>query len=604
MKLPSKDIGGFAADLLEKCSVSRSERLQRGTLLKNLFLTGNEDGNPAIYNHTYAFIDNLSSYLYSPVELRFNIDFYGSSNPVERAKMRSATSEFHKHFRRSNIDTKLEEGVTWSLVKGKTFQKLKWTDDGLGGDLLQPEVMSVLEENLINLNEQDAFVQSTFISADRLYRRLRSNENRDALMSRARNYLAPGKGVSETDSQLRQVVVGGIRPYTSSGSPSNGSRGQVDWLTTPSPQFSAQVAAGLIPFHELWVWNDEIGEEGDWTTIQFVGQDLVVTDEKVHRNIFADQYDPENKTKNLTPSGHNPLTGKHPYIEICPNPLEGYFWGRSELCNVGLLQKSINCRIDGINNMLRRQEDPPKFFSGMNGMKASAYSMMKKAGGYLTDSNPNAKVHDLYPQLPEKIFESLHEMEGMFDKMAGFTPQMSGRGESGVRSQGHAESLIRTGSPRFKDRALAIERQVEELGGIVLDMLKAHVGTPLEAWLPKQDAGIEGELPPENPAAMPPVPGTVSVEFLFHDLPDNAKVVVDSHSSSPAFAQENRTLMFDLLKVGAIDAEQLLIHLHPPGADAMIENLQRAKAEKAAFAQAHPEIAADEAKKSSSHKKK
>ncbi len=604
MKLPSKDIGEFASDLLEKCSVSRSERLQRGTLLKNLFLTGNEDGNPAIYNHSYAFLDNLSSYLYSPVELRFNIDFYGSSNPVERAKMRAATSEFHKYFRRSGIDTKLEEGVTWALDKGKTFIKLKWTNDGLGGDLLQPEVMSVLEENLSSLNEQDAFIQSTFITPDRLWRRLRTNPNRDTLMRRAQQYLTPGKGVSESDAQLRQVIVGGIQPYVSSSQPSTGTRGQVNWLNPPSPQFSAQVAASLIPFHEAWVWNDDVGEEGDWTTIQFVGNDLVVAGDITHRNIFADQFDPANTAKTLVPSDHNPLTGKHPFIEICPNPLDGYFWGRSELCNVGLLQKSINCRVDGINQMLRRQEDPPKFFSGMNGMKASAYSMMKKAGGYLTDSNPNAKVHDLYPQLPEKLFESLHEFEGMFDKMAGFTPQMSGRGESGVRSQGHAESLIRTGSPRFKDRALAIERQVEEMGGIVLDMLKAHVGKPLEAWLPKQDAGIEGELPAEDPLDMPPVPGTVSVEFLFHDLPDNAKVVVDSHSSSPAFAQETRTLMFDLLKVNAIDAEQLLLHLHPPGMDAMVENLQRAKAEKAAFAAAHPEAAAEEAKKSSSHKKK
>lgn len=604
MKLPSRDIGEFAVNLLEKCSTSRTERLQRGTLLKNLFLTGNEDGSPAIYNYTYAFLDNLSSYLYSPVELRFNIDFYGSSNPVERAKMRAATSEFHKYFRRSGIDTKLEEGVTWALDKGKTFLKLKWTSDGLGGDLLQPEVMGVLEENLGSLNEQEAFVQSTFITPDKLWRRLRTNPNRDALMRKASTYLNPGKGISDSEAQLRQVIVGGIQPYVSSNQPSTGARGQVNWLNPPSPQFSAQVAASLVPFHELWVWNDEIGEEGDWTTIQFVGRDVVVAGDLTHRNLFADQYDPSNKEKMLTPSEHNPLTGKHPFMEICPNPLDGYFWGRSELCNVALLQKYINCRVDGINQMLRRQEDPPKFFSGMNGIKQNSYSMIKKAGGYLTDSNPGAKVHDLYPQLPDHIFESLHELEGMFDKMAGFTPQMSGRGESGVRSQGHAESLIRTGSPRFKDRALAVERQVEELGGVILDMLKAHVATPLEAWLPKQEAGIEGEIPQENPFDMPPVPNMVNVEFLFHDLPDNAKVVVDSHSSSPAFSQETRTLMFDLLKVGAIDPEMLLQHLHPPGVDSMIENLQRAKEEKRAFAEAHPEQAMGEQKRASSHHKK
>ena len=417
-------------------------------------------------------------------------------------------------------------------------------------------------------------------------------------MKKAQNYLSP----TETDTQLRQVIVGGIQPYVMSGQPSTNTRGRVDWLNPPSPQFSSNVAASLIPFHELWVWNDEVGEEGDWTTIQFVGRDLVVAGDLTHRNIFADQYDPGNTEKTLVPSDLNPLTGKHPFVEICPNSLDVYFWGRSELCNVALLQKGINCRIDGINQMLRRQEDPPKFFSGINGIKSSAYSIMKKAGGYLTDSNPNAKVHDLYPQLPDKIFESLHEMEAMFDKMAGFTPQMSGRGESGVRSQGHAESLIRTGSPRFKDRALAIERQVEELGGTILDMLKAHVATPIEAWVPKQNMGNYPGLPSENPLDTPPVPGMESVEFTFHDLEDNAKVVVDSHSSSPAFSQETRTLLFDLLKVGAIDPEQLLQHISAPGIDSMIENLHMRKFEQAQFAQQHPEEAAAEAKKS--HKKK
>ena len=95
----------------------------------------------------------------------------------------------------------------------------------------------------------------------------------------------------------------------------------------------------------------------------------------------------------------------------------------------------------------------------------------------------------------------------------------------------------------------------------------------------------------------PPVPGTIPVEFTFYDLPENCKVTVDSHSSSPAFAHEMKQDLFDLIKVGAITPKELLEHLHVPGADGMIEQLDRAAAEKAAYLAQHPEAAQEENKK-------
>jgi hypothetical protein len=45
------------------------------------------------------------------------------------------------------------------------------------------------------------------------------------------------------------------------------------------------------------------------------------------------------------------LKGRHPFVDFCPNHVEGYFWGRSEIANVFLLQEAINSRITGINKM-------------------------------------------------------------------------------------------------------------------------------------------------------------------------------------------------------------------------------------------------------------
>ena len=604
MRIPSRNVGQFASEILSKCTASRSTRIQRGSMFRSLYLTGSEDGVPATYAEVFAFIDNLSSFLYSPVELRFVIDCYGHSNPLERAKMKAASSEFHKQFRRSNTDTLLDDATTWALVKGKSFIKNSWTSEGFKDILVQPEMMGVLEENLRSLDDQDAFCHTTYITPDRLWRMLKTNPNRDDLMRRAMKYSVMGKGHDdpERESTLRQIVVGGLYPYQASGQNTGNARGNVDWLSAPSPSFAAEVVAGMIPVHELWVWDDERenekeGLDGEYTTIQFIGEDLVISGELTHRNLFADQFSPDDRQKKLKPTIHNPLAGHHPFSEICPNQLDGYFWGRSELCNVALLQKCINSRVDGINNMLRRQEDPPKFFSGTNGIKQTAYSIMKKAGGYFADSNPNAKVQDLYPQLPEHIFESLHEFQKMFDRMAGFTDTMSGRGSAGVRSKEHAEALTSNASPRFKDRALTLERQIEAIGSLKLDMLKAHVPESITAWVSKPDAGIEGEIPPENWLEQPPVKGMVPIEFTFYDLPDSSKVTVDSHSSSPAFAHEMKQDLFDLIKVGAIGPKQILEHLGVPGSDSMIEELERKQVAEAEYLQQHPEAAEQSKKK-------
>lgn len=597
MRIPSKNVGKFAKEIFDQCTSSKSDRLLRGSTFRSLYLTGSEDGSPEIYNETYAFIDNLGSFLYSPVDLRFFIDSYGSSNVAERSKMRAASSEFHKHFRRANTDTLLEAAVTWGLVKGKTFIKNSWTSQGFKDVVVQPEMMGVLEEHLDSLDEQDAFSHTTYLTPDKLYRMLRTNSEREDIMRRAMKYCTQGKGSDdpEHENTLRQIVVGGIQPYQIQGQGSGGNRGAVRWLDAPSPQFSPDIITKLIPIHELWVWDDDRENEeenldGEYTTIQFIGEDVVLAGELTHRNLFADQYEPDNKQKKKVPTNLNPLSGHHPFTEICPNPLEGYFWGRSELFNVALLQKAINSRVNGIGQMLRRQEDPPKFFSGTSGIKQQAYSIMKKAGGYLTDSNPSAKAQDLYPQLPEGLWQSLHEYQAMFDRMAGFTATMSGRGESGVRSQGHSETLTRNSSPRFKDRALLLERQIENMGGLKLDMLKAHVPYAITAWVPEKESGIEGKIPLSVPE-MPPVSGMVPIEFTFYDLPENCKVSIDSHSSSPAFSHETRDLIFNSLKAGIVDQEYVIEHLQLPDADSAIESLQRKKVEQAQFMKDHPEVA-------------
>jgi len=75
------------------------------------------------------------------------------------------------------------------------------------------------------------------------------------------------------------------------------------------------------------------------------------------------------------------------------------------------------------------------------------------------------------------------------------------------------------------------------------------------------------------------------VEFHLEDLPGNMQVQVDSHSASPAFAEDNRQLALALAKAGAIDSEDLIHLLHPPGAELLLARLRQRQKDQAATAQ-------------------
>ena len=595
MKIPSSRVEGWASEIVSQCAASRDERVNRGAAYRNMYLTGDEQGDPAVYNKTFAYIDNLSSYLYSPVELRFGIEKYGSSTAADRAKGSAAAAELHRYLRQSNVDTLIEEAVIWSLVKGKAFIKTLWGNEGFESYLIQPEMMGVLREDITSLDEQEAFFHSIYVTPDRFAQMVENHPDRNELLKKAAKHMHPvGDGnTPDSNGMLKQVIIGGMNPFRGEGSSSPKSRGVVDWLGGPSPTISPKLLGSILRIDELWVWDDE---RDDYTTLQILGNDCLIEGKNLHRNIIADQFDPDNKEKSIKANKENALAGHHPFIEFCPNKLAGYFWGRSEICNIALLQEMMNTRIDGINKLLRRQENPPRIFMGGTGPTQQQYSKANKPGGYLVDNSPGGKIQDLAPPLPEGLWESLHEMEAFYDKMAGFTPTLQGRGESGVRAQGHSESLTKNASPRFKDRALTVERSVEALGGLSLEYLKAKVGHKLTAWLMPKEDSIDTAVQPDELIAEPPVKGMLAIEFTLAQLPDGCKVVVDSHSSSPAFSHETRGLLFDLFKAGAIDKKQLVTHTAPPGEESMIEDIIRSDIAQQMYAEQHPEAAAEQGK--------
>jgi hypothetical protein len=578
----ARDRAQQAAHLIRACTSSRAERVQRGLAYRNLFLTGSEDGTPQTFLRMHDYIQDIKAFLFNPADLRFAIDYFGTVSPVERAKGMAAASALHQHVTEAEVDEACSEATLWALIKGKTIQQTVWSRNGFEPYLIQPEAFGVYNESISSLERQECFVHSTFPTRSRFAQIISvlPIQRQRELFKAVDSVAIRTREGEDHNNVLKQVIVGGLYPYTTSGSPAQTSGGMVTHLFAPQASMEAGVVDSLVPMDELWVWNDE---QDDWATITMVGDHIVFGENELF-NAFSSNFRP------TVPNDKNPLTGKHGFVEFSPLPLHGYFWGVSYVYLTALLQRSINKRIDGINIMLRKQEDPPRFMSGSTIVNQNAYAKLNRPGGYFTDGSPNAKIQDLAKEVPTDIWRSFHELNSMFDIIAGTPAVTRGEGEGSVRSQGHAETLLRTGAARHKDAALKIERSVSNVGGLCLSMLQAKSTDPLVAWVAPGVKSIEIDKEPD-PSLEPPVEGMQPVTFQFRHLSSRARVGVDGHSSSPAFSEEARQLAFALNRIGAASPQRVIEMTHPPQEDALIEDIERRDIAQAELVKAHPELA-------------
>lgn len=572
MKIPRSSLEKFVKEVVTECQVSQVDRITRGEFYKNYFLYGGENAeSAAMYNKTFAYIDDLESLLYSPVNLRFHLGDPDMPSILEQAKGRAAAAKLRQMVRKSDTDTMISSAVGGSLVEGKTFIKQSFKGGMLCPEFVRPGAMGVMRESHDKLDENmEAFTHSFLITPYQLHRLVANHPDRETILRKAKRYTISGLDGLQEAGANKQVIVGGLYPFQPAGSPTpNTTRGIVDWMASPNPTLAPNVAASMLRMDEVWIWDDD---RSDWATFQLIGDDLLIFGKYQIVNAMAHNTDSQQSAPELK--------GKHPFSEFTPNPTPGYFWARSEIPLVMSLQEAINSRLNGINRLLRKQEDPPKHFSGSTGVNQNALAKFNKPGGYWSDANSNAKITEMPPSIQADLWASLHEYERMFDDLGGLPPIARGRGEAGVRSQGHAETLVRMFSPRFKDRALLVERDVEALGGLMLDLAKAHVDKKMYAWVP--EASAAGQNADKSPLIEPPAPGMVPVLFTFAGLDDDLTLTVDSHSSSPAFLADAKALVFDLFKIGAMDPVDVINAVDAPNPEELVAGVERRSAQKQA----------------------
>lgn len=522
------ELAQFTNELVDECMGSSSDRGLIYTRATQYYYMGSYDARASIYNKCKPFIDRLAGFLMQPTDVRFNIVFDRTEpgDVLERAQI--VADKLSADFKQSDSDVIFADAVTWSLVNGCQLIKALPAEMGFRLAPVHPQNFGVLSESILRLDEQEAFCHVTFPTVTRLKSQLReiNHPRAEEIIKRVLEARQHERD-EEEPTYLHQMVVGGLQPLGNTGDAPSAA-GIVQVFPVPTPWRPQRRFSPTVRHCELWIKDPD--RDGDWTTIQLIYPDIIIEGEFTRRNLSR-------------------IPGKHSFIKIQPAETPGYFWGRSYIADVQMLQDVLNKRLRDIKIIWDRNVANPKVFSGFTSVTEEQYYKIISEGGFINDPNPNAKTSSLVEPPPPNATEEIEFILKLFDEAGGFSAIMGGQGEPGVRAGVHAQTLVRTSSPHLIDQASLVERQLAETGYLCTRLMQA-----------------------QDPTVYSTEHG---VDFHLIDLPvATMQVQVDSHSASPAFAEDNRQTAIALARAGAIDAEDLIHMLHPPGAELLLARLR------------------------------
>ena len=531
MRIPSnnEDRENLYLDVINKCLVSREERKGDYTTLRSYYLFGTSpEQPPAYFNKIHPHLDQLTSFLYSAETTRFSINLGAAVPIIEQDKTPVLTKALNDEWLNSNADQVFSMALQWALVYNTTYIKLV-VNKGIHPYMIEPASIGVLREDIPYTDRQEAIVQTYYITKSELAARLYSHPKRQQIMDR----VTTGIKISDNDmpEAVNRIVMSQTNPTI---------YGNVNLDLYGMNRYIPRIAEDTVEMKEMWLWNDDTQ---DYQVVTMASPDIVVYDR---------------------PGASMFLKGECPFVQICPNPQYDYLWGQSECQRLILLQELRNTRMTEILDLLSKQVSPPTMYSGVSGIVDEKFMALNRAGTFIASDMPGAKVDRLSPDMPSNLFEVIHEVDSMFAEASGISNVLSGKGESGVRSQGHASQLARLGSSRIKKRALIIEDSLEKVATLYLKLMQVYDDTHFV--------------------------DTNGKKFIAEQFTKDFTVKVDAHSNSPIFTEDLKQLAFNLFKTGSIDKESLLDLVEPPMKQLLIEKLQKREKEQASKPpEQHPE---------------
>lgn len=555
--------------IIDQCLETQSERITRYETRRRWMLFGS-DGirDRVLYNKLQAHTDLVSSFLYAADHCAFTVAAPRNSSDELVQMMLGVEEHWDDEFRDCGLAYTFAEALLWSLCYDSMFLKFGWNKarDQLDVNLVPPHNFGVFDESQTDLDSQQAFVHYYSIGWDEAVQRMyaggmgdRINELRAAvtddkvvLPSAMSTMLLNSQRTSVTDP-----LIGLAQPSLSSLTP-----------------YEPKINTTNVRFYEVWVWDDSAPDDegnpsGDYRSFTMLDPGFILSDSRQTVEIRKKAALRRAK-RALDPSlmrwttTNDFLADEHPFVRVQPFSIYDYFWGESHTDRLSSLQQWINTRLWQIHQLLEMQIDPPRSFAGMMGLSDERADALGSPGTWVMDMNPAAKVENLAPDMPPDLFHDYDQISHMFLEASGLTETVLGKGEQGVRGRGHAKQLATTGSARIKKTAVGLEPQLVKCGDLALKLLQRNSTTKIKA-----DGGME---------------------FVLGQVPDVWKMRVAGHSHSPLFADESRDMALNLFKAQAIDRQDLIRMLRPPGEANLIHKLRRREQREAAMRQANPQL--------------
>ena len=509
--------------------------------LNNIIETGRQDSQSrSLINMLFVHHDRLASHLFSPSQLQFTVDYENAYPKDELERAAVGGRLLTRDWERSNTDMIFGQGVFEALKYGAAILK-QWPK--VEGDnkavrhqsaLVMPWQFGVYREDVNDLARQPAFCETYMLTMPEVWNRVCHLPEAEDLYRRIQANSAKGQASDEYNSFFHQVMSTSQLSTSPTGATRPTPGGIVDLNSGVGyGVLGPEIAVNMVRGHELWLWQGD-----DYLTVQIIEPDILIA--------------PRYRKANLLVGGDEP-SGLQPYTLIQPNQTHGYFWGRAESVDLIAPQALLSDWADDVKRLFGVQLDKILGFQGYDGLTDELYDQSREAGFF--NGPPGSAITDLTPKFPPEALTMLDKLMKIIDMLGGFDNILSGQGEQGVRAGVHAETLLKTASPRLRDRSLLVERQCAEAGDLWLSVMQAKDAK--NYWT---KGGSEDEM--------------AASSFLLSDLPDDRRVSVDSHSSSPIFADDHQNLVGFGVKSGFVDGHMAIELLNFPQKERLQEALR------------------------------
>lgn len=549
-----KKLLALTNDLIEQCRISMAQRTAYYRLMQTIAATGRPNGVKSLINLLWKHCERTAAHLFSPVELKFSIDFERKHRKVDYDRAAQAATTLTRTWGRKNTDKRFARGVFDSLVYGmvahKQFAEMAWGNKIVYQDrLVMPWQLGVYNESETDIDAQIAILETNTVTMPEVWRRIWHLPNARELYQRILAHASQSVPVFEPQSYFMQVLSTSILNTGVNQSTQPG--GLVQFGMPNYVMSGPQVASPTVNIHELWVKDDD-----DYTTIIMVEPDVIIA--------------PFAKKENLLGRGAQ----QQPFRVICPNEMTNWFWGRPEITELIEPQSFLADWTDDTKRIYGLQVDKILGFVGQTGMTDERYGMFRSAG-WMNIGDTGSDVKDLTPKVPENGLPMIKFLIEIIGVLGGYPPIMQGQGEPGVRAGSHADKLTKNASPTLRDRALVVERQCADCADLTLAVREM-----------KDDEFYWTDgANPDN---------AEETKFLLTDLPADWRVVVDSHSTSPIFSDENQQLVFAAHQRGIVDGSYVIDNVPLPNKEAakvsLKEREERKQKEMQELLQNNPEI--------------